>query len=32
MNKSGRFRARTLNSNKIAGFLAENAFRQVAAA
>ena len=32
MNKSGRLRARALNSDKIAGFLSKNAFRQVAAA
>jgi hypothetical protein len=32
MNKSGRFRARTLNSNEIADFVSKNAFCQVAAA
>jgi hypothetical protein len=30
MNKSGRFRARTLNSNEFADFLSKNAFSQVA--
>ena len=29
MNKSGRFRARALNSDEIAGFLSKNAFRQL---
>ena len=29
MNKSGRLRARALNSDKIAGFLSKNAFLRI---